>query len=76
MTLSLSREIENGYKVKHVPILEVPVDLDYFLLIRDKCSCGSKINLWNTVYMLCDIQLCQKKNPFLFLFTILIVLFQ
>lgn len=54
------RGIENGYKVKHVPILEVPKNLDYFLLIRDKSSWGSKISLWNTVYMLCGTQLCQK----------------
>lgn len=60
MTLSLSRGIENGYKVKHVPISEVPMNIDYFLLIRDTSSWGSKISLWNTVYMLCGNQLCQK----------------
>lgn len=63
------------YKVKHVSILEEPMNLDYFLL--------KGINLVGVLKLVCGTQFicfvvfnCAKKYSFLFLFTIFIALFQ
>lgn len=45
-----------------MPISEESIHLDYFLLFRNKPSSGSKINLWNVVYMFCSPQLCQEMS--------------